>query len=63
MDKQSTLKLIENIVADDSDYTHDAAEVFEQMPVTMAELAHECSFLHLVRLAANDIEERDQESL
>jgi len=60
MNKQETIKKIDELLTgwNDPDATNDAATVFEQMPITLAEMQDgvELCFDDLVRLAAHDIQ-------
>lgn len=60
MSKQETIAKINELLTgwNDPDATNDAAAVFEQMPITLAEMQDgvELCFDDLVRLAAHDIQ-------
>jgi hypothetical protein len=60
MNKQETIAKINKLLIgwNDPDATNDAAAVFEQMPITLAELqdGSELTFADFVRLAAHDVQ-------
>lgn len=60
MNRQETITLIESLLSawsDDLDSVAPAyaAEVFEQIPVTLAELSGPCTFEEAVRMASHDV--------
>ena len=59
MDKQSVLVAIAKIIAGDSDASMDVQAIFNQMPITLMEMANgptsEVCFDELVKMAAHDV--------